>query len=119
MYRKMIKFSTYSMIVFFVMILLVLIKAWMSGKFNSVDSFQNYMAGYGVFAPIILTAFQAVQVVIPVLPGFLGCAVGAVMFGSAGSFLCNYIGISAGSIIAFLLARKYGTGLVKELFVAH
>ena len=49
------------------------------------------------------------------LPGFLGCIVGAGMFGAAGAFWCNYIGISAGSIIAFLLARRYGTGLVQKM----
>ena len=38
------------------------------------------------------------------------------MFGAAGGFWCNYIGISAGSIIAFWLARKYGSGLVSRMF---
>ena len=34
----------------------------------------------------------------------------------AGGFVCNYIGISAGSIIAYFLARKYGVSIVKSLF---
>ena len=38
------------------------------------------------------------------------------MFGAAGGFWCNYIGISAGSIIAFWLARKYGSVLVSRMF---
>ena len=38
------------------------------------------------------------------------------MFGAAGGFLCNYIGISAGSIMAFFLARKYGINIVKSMF---
>lgn len=67
-------------------------------------------------APVILTAIQAAQVVLPILPGFLGCVVGAVMFGCMGGFWCNYIGISVGSIIAFLLARRYGQGLVSRMF---
>jgi uncharacterized membrane protein YdjX (TVP38/TMEM64 family) len=50
---------------------------------------------------------------VPVLPGFLGCIVGAGMFGAAGGFWCNYIGISIGSIIAFLLARRFGVELVR------
>ena len=64
----------------------------------------------------MLTAIQAAQVVLPVLPGFLGCAVGAVMFGCWGGFWCNYIGISAGSIMAFWLARQFGRDLVVGLF---
>lgn len=35
------------------------------------------------------------------------------MFGAAGGFWCNYIGISIGSIIAFLLARRFGVELVR------
>ena len=59
---------------------------------------------------------QAFQVILPVLPGFFGCAVGALLFGAAGGFWYNYLGISAGSIIAFFLARQYGTSFVKALF---
>lgn len=94
----------------------LIIKAYIDGKFDSVESLQSYMRGFGVFAPVMLTFIQAAQVVIPVLPGFLGCAVGSVMFGWVGGFLCNYIGISLGSIIAFFLARRFGAPLVKSLF---
>lgn len=95
---------------------IVLCRAYMQGKFDSVQSLQAYIKGFGIFAPIILIIIQAMQVVIPVLPGFLGCAVGAILFGTWGSFICNYIGISVGSIIAFLLARRYGKKLVEKLF---
>jgi len=94
----------------------LLFKAYLDGKFDSVDTLQKYIAGFGLMAPVILTAIQAAQVVLPILPGFLGCVVGAVMFGCMGGFWCNYIGISAGSIIAFLLARRYGQGLVSRMF---
>lgn len=94
----------------------LLFKAYMDGKFNSVETLQAYVAGFGVAAPLILTAIQAAQVVLPILPGFLGCIVGAVMFGWMGGFWCNYIGISVGSILAFLLARRYGQGLVFRMF---
>lgn len=116
MKRKIVKISTYALGFLFVFFVLMLVKAWIGGKFHSVESFKSYISTYGIFGPIILTLFQAAQVVIPILPGFLGCAVGAVMFGSAGGFWCNYIGISAGSIIAFLLARRYGTEIVKAVF---
>ena len=94
----------------------LLLKAYKDGKFDSVRSLQDYIASFKLLGPIVLTVIQAFQVVIPILPGFLGCAVGAILFGSLGGFLCNYIGISAGSIAAFFLARKYGIKLVKLLF---
>ena len=37
------------------------------------------------------------------------------MFGAMGGFGCNYIGISAGSISAFLLSRRFGVGLVRQM----
>lgn len=94
----------------------VLVKAYLDGEFASVETFQKYMAGLGFIAPLFLMAFQAAQVVLPVLPGLVGCVAGALMFGAMGGFWCNYIGISAGSILAFWLARKYGKGLVGKMF---
>lgn len=91
------------------------IRGYLNGHFKSVESLQAYMKSFGVFAPFILTVIQAIQVILPVLPGFLGCIVGAGMFGAAGGFWCNYIGISAGSIIAFWLARKLGVELVAKM----
>jgi len=94
----------------------VLVKAYFDGEFRSVAALQKYIGKYGAFGPVFLTAFQAIQVVIRVLPGFLGCAAGSVMFGPAVGFWCNYIGIGGGSIIAFFLARKYGMPLLDDLF---
>lgn len=101
-----------------VILCLFMIKAGLEGKFNSVETLQQYIKGFGIFAPMILILIQAFQVVVPVLPGFLGCIVGAVLFGAMGGFWCNYIGICAGSIIAFALARCYGAPFVKHLFPA-
>ena len=93
-----------------------LLWSYSQGKFDSVESMQAYVSSFGAFAPVVLTVVQAGQVVVPILPGFLGCAVGAALFGPAGGFVCNYIGISVGSIIAYFLARKYGVSIVKSLF---
>lgn len=106
-------------IIFLIICLLVcvlLFKAYMDGRFDSVETLQEYIEKFGVMAPLALTVIQAAQVVFPVLPGFLGCMIGTIMFGCAGGFWCNYIGISLGSIIAFLLARKYGQALVNKIF---
>ena len=100
----------------FTVIVLLLLKLLFDRRFDSVESLQNYMKGFGMAAPLALTVFQAMQVVVPVLPGYLGCAAGAVAFGSMTGFWCNYIGISVGSILAFLLAKKYGVKLIEKLF---
>lgn len=103
-------------VVLFLFLIAGIAKAYLDGRFESAETFQEYIKGFGLFAPIVLIVFQALQVIFPVLPGFIGCAAGAVLFGSMGGFWCNYIGISAGSIIAFLLAKKYGVKLIQKLF---
>lgn len=92
-----------------------LVKGYLEGRFESVETLQAYMEGFGILAPLALSVFQMLQVILPVLPGFVGCVTGAGMFGPFLGFWCNYIGISAGSIVAFFLARKFGVGLVQQL----
>ena len=90
-----------------------LLQGYLEGRFDSAESLQQYIGSFGPLGPLVLVVVQAIQVIVPVLPGFLGCAVGAAMFGPWGGFWCNYIGISAGSIAAFFLARRFGVELVK------
>ena len=99
-----------------VIIALFFVKKFAEGRIDSVASLQGYMLTFGMFAPLVLILLQALQVVVPVLPGFLGCAVGALLFGPMGGFWCNYIGISVGSIVSYFLARKYGKDIILLLF---
>lgn len=96
--------------------LVLLVKQLLAQKFTSVEELQSYVKEFGFAAPLVLTAFQALQVVVPVVPGYLGCAAGAIAFGSTAGFLCNYIGITVGSILAYFLAKKFGIDLVLSLF---
>ena len=100
----------------FVILLLLFLKELFAQKFTSVEEFQEYMDRFGIWGPLVLTLFQAFQVVVPILPGYLGCAAGAVAFGPVVGFTCNYIGISIGSIIAYYVARKYGIDIVLSMF---
>lgn len=60
--------------------------------------------------------FQAVQVVVPILPGGLGCLAGVVLFGPWWGFVYNYLGICAGSLAAFAIARACGRPLLYRMF---
>lgn len=99
-----------------VTLLLIVFRHLFQQRISSVAEFRSYMGQFGFSAPLFLTAFQALQVVFPVLPGFTGCIAGALTFGTLRGFLCNYIGISIGSIIAFFLGKRYGEPLVRSLF---
>lgn len=93
----------------------ILVKGWLGGHFSSIEALRQYIDSFGIWGPIVLTLIQALQVILPVLPGFLGCIVGAALWGPVVGFLVNYIGISSGSIAAYFLARWFGLQLVNKM----
>lgn len=109
------KLLTISLSVLLLLSAIFLLHSYFKGYFQSVDTLKSYLSTLGIAAPMVLIVIQAMQVVIPILPGWLGCIVGASMFGAAEGFWCNYIGISLGSIVAYFLARKYGITLVEKM----
>ena len=59
---------------------------------------------------------QALRVVVPVLPGGIGCLAGVLIFGPVWGFVYNYVGICIGSLAAFAVARNCGKPLLTMLF---
>lgn len=74
---------------------------YQSGIFTDTQKMQAFLERAGVLAPLVFMAIQAVQVVIPILPGAIGCVFGVVFFGAVKGFFYNYIGICIGSVAAF------------------
>lgn len=89
---------------------------WQAGVLDSRQALTAYISRFGWAGPLVFTVFQAVQVVIPVLPGGLGCLAGVVLFGPWRGFWYNYIGICAGSLAAFAIARACGRPLLQAVF---
>ncbi|MCH4891366.1 TVP38/TMEM64 family protein [Acidaminobacter sp. JC074] len=83
--------------------------------FTSEEKMNTFLAQFGVYSIIVFIVIQAVSVVIPILPGSLGCLVGVIFYGPIFGFIYNYVGIALGSLIAFLLSRRYGSEIVKRL----
>lgn len=69
----------------------------------------------GIFAPLLFILIQIIQCVIPIIPGSVSCIIGVALFNPIGGFIYNFIGISIGSTINFLLAKKYGNKIVLKL----
>ena len=82
------------------------------GIFRSRENMEAILRPFGAGAPILFLLIQAVQAVIPIIPGGVSCLAGVILFGAGWGFVYNYLGICAGSFAAFLLARKYGRDLV-------
>lgn len=94
----------------------VAVWGWQSGVLTSQQTLQRWVDGCGVWGALAFVAFQAVQVVIPVLPGGLGCLAGVLLFGPVWGFVYNYVGICIGSLAAFGVARWCGKPLLPKLF---
>lgn len=84
-----------------------------SGIFTDRAMMEELVSRGGIWGPVTFMIIQMVQVVVPVIPGGITCAVGVVVFGPWYGLLYNYIGIVSGSCINFYLARRYGQCLVK------
>ena len=89
---------------------------WRAGVFASREALTDYLAQFGWGAPLVFVVFQAVQVVLPILPGGLGCLAGVIFFGAWRGFWFNYVGICLGSLAAFAIARSCGRPLLESLF---
>lgn len=96
----------------------VLLAVWgfRSGAFASRQIMEETVAGFGVLGAVLFVMLQAVQVVIPILPGGVSCLAGVLLFGAVKGFLYNYIGICIGSILAFSFAKSCGRPLLLKLF---
>lgn len=100
----------------FIFFLLLFFLAYKANLFTSINELQNFLNKFGFFSFPLFILLQALQVIIPILPGGIGLLGGVVLFGSINGFLLNYIGICLGSIIAFLLAKNIDKKYLSQLF---
>ncbi|HJA91884.1 MAG TPA: TVP38/TMEM64 family protein [Candidatus Eisenbergiella merdipullorum] len=84
------------------------------GLFVSEEAMAQFLSGLGIWGPLVFVAIQVVQVVIPIMPGGISCLVGVLLFGPLWGFIYNYVGICAGSVLAFQIARKFGMPAVER-----
>lgn len=87
-----------------------------NGIFSSQSNITKFISSYGIAAPLVFLVLQAIQVIIPIIPAGITSGFAVMFWGGIGGFILNYIGICGGSILAFLIARKYGKSFVKSLF---
>ncbi len=90
--------------------------AWKQGILTSQENMQKFIMGFGTAAGIIFVLIQIIQVIIPVIPGGISCVAGVIVFGAGMGFVYNYVGICIGSILVFLIAKRYGRPLMVKMF---
>lgn len=100
----------------FALCVLAALWGWKTGVLTSQERMQALVSSAGPAGALLFTVFQAVQVVVPILPGGLGCLAGVLLFGPVWGFIYNYVGICIGSLIVFAVARNCGRPLLSLLF---
>lgn len=75
---------------------------------NDPDALTRALKGHLTLGSFAFLLLQIIQVVIPIIPGGVTTVVGFMAFGPILGFILNYVGIVIGSIILFLLTRRYG-----------
>jgi len=110
--NNLLKFSTWIGLAVFCLFILYGYKA---GLFSSAESFREFILRFGMWSGLIFVLIQIAQVIVPIIPGAVSCVAGIIIFGPWIGFLYNYIGICIGSILVFLLSKKYGKDFVKGI----
>ena len=85
------------------------------GYFTDSTKLQALLNQTGIFAPLLFILLQIFQVIIPIIPGGASSALGIVAFGPIWGFFYNYAGLVIGSILAFLLVKKYGKTFILKV----
>lgn len=88
--------------------ILVLIYIRKSGMFSSIADLQHFIKHFGSFAVVAFIVVQAIQPIVPFLPGGFATIVGMLMFGNIPGVLYSYVGLVIGEIGLFLLIRRFG-----------
>lgn len=73
------------------------------------------LARLGVYAPLAFVALQTVQVILAPIPGQVLGGVGGYLFGTDTGTAYSLLGVTVGSAVVFILARRYGRPYVEQV----
>jgi uncharacterized membrane protein YdjX (TVP38/TMEM64 family) len=76
---------------------------------------KKMLREWGVLAPVIFIALQALQVIVSPIPGEATGILGGYLFGQWLGLLYSTIGLTLGSVVAFGIGRWLGAHYVKNL----
>ena len=80
---------------------------------SNPEKFKAYLDSYGTVSALIYVLFQALQIVIAVIPGEVVQIAGGYVFGTILGTLYSVVGAVLGTLIVFFATRLLGFSLVK------
>jgi uncharacterized membrane protein YdjX (TVP38/TMEM64 family) len=78
-------------------------------------AFREFVAGFGVYAPLAFVALQVLQVLLAPIPGQVTGFASGYLFGAFWGSVYSILGIAIGSTLAFWLSRRYGRPFVERV----
>lgn len=111
--EKLQRLFTFLNVIGFILAIAGIFWGFKSGLFTNEEQMKAVLLKAGPAAPIVFIFIQIIQTVIPIIPGALTIPMGTMIFGPTYGFLLNFIGIMIGSVMNFLLARRFGRPLVE------
>ena len=82
-------------------------------KVEDVETLKAYISGFGPFAFLVFFLIQFFQVIVAPIPATVTIAVGALLFHPVIGGLISLAAIMCGSILAFLIGKKFGVKVVR------
>ncbi len=80
-----------------------------------LEKYRDYIASYGALAPLVLFLLQALQAIIPILPGSVITIAGGLLLGELEGAVISYFGTLLGATVVFYLSKYFGRGFVEWL----
>lgn len=100
--------SAFIFLAFCLLLLFILIRTGFFAVIQNAESLRAYLAASGVWMPILYIVLQYLQVVILPIPSIVSTATGVALFGPFYTMVYSLLGISLGSVTAFLIGRVLG-----------
>ncbi len=82
--------------------------------FSNRERVNNFVISFGSYAPLVFMGLQILQVLLAPIPGEFTGFVGGYLFGNIPGLIYSTVGLSLGSLFAFLIARRLGMPFVRR-----
>jgi uncharacterized membrane protein YdjX (TVP38/TMEM64 family) len=82
--------------------------------FSNKPRVNNFLASFGPYAPLAFMGMQILQVLFAPIPGEITGFIGGYLFGIGPGFVYSTVGLSMGSLFAFLISRLFGQPFVRR-----
>jgi uncharacterized membrane protein YdjX (TVP38/TMEM64 family) len=82
--------------------------------FGNRERVNKFISSFGSYAPLVFIGFQILQVLVAPIPGEFTGFIGGYLFGNVPGLIYSTVGLSLGTLFAFLIARRLGMPFVRR-----